>query len=109
MVNETCQTCNRKTYDNKKYSFKMYFSKYVFSNMHMVLQKVMKIIFRLYIYFQINIKSCFLWFFFRNVLKILEDEQGDMQKILIGMSKNVYNEMVKEMNITAFQEKPSQQ
>ena len=42
-------------------------------------------------------------------MKISKDEQADIRNILVGMSKKVYKEMVKEMDIIALHEDPSQQ
>ena len=42
-------------------------------------------------------------------MKIQKDEQVYMKNMLVGMSKKVYKEMVKEMDTTALQEDPSQQ
>jgi hypothetical protein len=39
--------------------------------------------------------------FFREIVKISRDKQGENQYMLVGMSKKVYREMVKEMNIIA--------
>ena len=36
-------------------------------------------------------------------------KMGDLQSMLIGMSKKVYKEMLKEMNIIASRDEPSQQ
>ena len=45
---------------------------------------------------------------FRKILKIPNDQHTDMRNVPIGMSKKVYNEMFKEMDIIASQEEPSQ-
>ena len=42
-------------------------------------------------------------------MKIPEDEQGDMINVSIGVSKKVYEKMVKEIDIIASQEDSSQQ
>jgi hypothetical protein len=42
-------------------------------------------------------------------MKILKDQRADIQNMLVGMSKKVYKEMVKEMDIIASQKDPSQQ
>jgi hypothetical protein len=42
-------------------------------------------------------------------MQIPRDKRGENQYMLVGMSKKVYKEMVKEMNIIASQEEPSQQ
>ena len=42
-------------------------------------------------------------------MKIPKDEWGDMWNVLVGLSENVYKEMVKEMYILALQEGSSQQ
>ena len=42
-------------------------------------------------------------------MKIPKDERGDMQNVPVGVSKKVYKEMVKEIDIIASQEEPSQQ
>ena len=42
-------------------------------------------------------------------MKIPKGKWGDLQSIPIGMSTNVYKEMVKEMNITMSRDDPSQQ
>ena len=41
-------------------------------------------------------------------MKIPKDEQGDMINVSIGVSKKVYKEMVKKIDIIASQEDPSQ-
>ena len=38
-----------------------------------------------------------------------KDERGDMQNVLVGVSKKVYKQMVKEIDIIALQVEPSQQ
>ena len=42
-------------------------------------------------------------------MKISKDEQADIINMLLGMSKKVYKEMVKEMGIISSHEEPSQQ
>ena len=42
-------------------------------------------------------------------MKISKDEGGNIRNMLVGMSKKVYKEMVKEMDIIASHEQPSQQ
>ena len=42
-------------------------------------------------------------------MKIPKDEQGDIQNTRVGVSIKMYNDMVKEMEIIALQEEPSQQ
>ena len=42
-------------------------------------------------------------------MKIPKGEQGDMRNVPVGVSKNVYKDMVKEIDIIASQEEPSQQ
>ena len=42
-------------------------------------------------------------------MKISKDELADMRNMLVGMSKNVYKEMVKEMDIISLHEEPSQE
>ena len=42
-------------------------------------------------------------------MKISKDERIDIRNMPIGMSKNLYKEMVKEMDIIASHEEPSQQ
>ena len=42
-------------------------------------------------------------------MKIWKDEQDDIKNMVVGMSKKVYNEIVKEMDIIASHEEPSQQ
>ena len=42
-------------------------------------------------------------------MKISEDEEADTKNMAVGMSKNLYKEMVKEMDIIASHEEPSQQ
>ena len=42
-------------------------------------------------------------------MKISKDEQADIRNMPVGMSKKVYMAMVKEMDIIALHEKPSQQ
>jgi hypothetical protein len=42
-------------------------------------------------------------------MKIPKDQRADIQNMPVGMSKKVYKEMVKEMDIIASQEEPSQQ
>ena len=41
-------------------------------------------------------------------MKISKDERADIKNMLVGMSKKVYREMVKEMDKIASQEEPSQ-
>ena len=41
-------------------------------------------------------------------MKISKDERADIINMLVGMSKEVYKEMVKEMEIIASHEEPSQ-
>ena len=42
-------------------------------------------------------------------MKIRKDQQVDIRNMLVGMYKKVYKDMVKEMDIIASQEDPSQQ
>ena len=42
-------------------------------------------------------------------MKISKDERADIRNMLVGMSKKVYKEMVKEMDKIAPHEGPSQQ
>ena len=42
-------------------------------------------------------------------MKISKVERADIRNMLVGMSKKVYKEMVKEMEKIASQEEPSQQ
>jgi hypothetical protein len=42
-------------------------------------------------------------------MKISKDQHVDIQNMLVGMSKIVYKEMVKEMDIIAMHEGPYQQ
>jgi hypothetical protein len=42
-------------------------------------------------------------------MKIWEDQRDDIRNMLVGMSKNVYKEMVKELDISASKEELSQQ
>jgi hypothetical protein len=42
-------------------------------------------------------------------MKIKSDKRGEIQYMLVGMSKKVYKVIVKEMNIIASQEEASQQ
>ena len=42
-------------------------------------------------------------------MKIPKDQRADIQNMPVKMSKKVYKEMVKEMDIIASQEEPSQQ
>ena len=42
-------------------------------------------------------------------MKTPNDERGDMWNVPVGVSKTMYKEMVKEIDIIASQEKPSQQ
>ena len=42
-------------------------------------------------------------------MKIPKDQRDDIQNMPVGMSKKVYKEMVKEINIVASQEEPYQQ
>ena len=42
-------------------------------------------------------------------MKISKDELVDIRNMAVGMSKKVYKEMVKEMDIIASYEEPSQQ
>jgi hypothetical protein len=39
--------------------------------------------------------------FFRKIMNIPKEKQGDHKYMLVGMSKKVFKEMVKEMNIIA--------
>ena len=41
-------------------------------------------------------------------MKIPKDERGDMWNVPIGVSKKMYKEMVKEIDIIASQEEPYQ-
>ena len=41
-------------------------------------------------------------------MKIPKDQRGDIRNMLVGMSKKVYNEMVKEIDRIALQEESSQ-
>ena len=45
----------------------------------------------------------------RKIMEIVRDEQGDMPNVLVGVSKKVYKEMFKKIDIIALQEDPSQQ
>ena len=40
-------------------------------------------------------------------MKIPKDERSDMQNVLVGVSKKVYKDMVKEIDIIGSQEDPS--
>ena len=42
-------------------------------------------------------------------MKISKDERANIKNILVGMSKKVYKEMVKEMDKISSREEPSQQ
>ena len=42
-------------------------------------------------------------------MKITRDERGDIRNVAVGMSKKVYKDMVKGMDIIASQEDLSQQ
>ena len=42
-------------------------------------------------------------------MKISKDERVDIRNMLVGISKKVYKEMVKEMDIIASHGEPSQQ
>ena len=42
-------------------------------------------------------------------MKISKDERADIRNMIVGMSKKVYKEMVKEMEKNASREEPSQQ
>ena len=42
-------------------------------------------------------------------MKISKDEWADIRNMLVGMSKKVYKEMVKEMDKIALREEPSQE
>ena len=42
-------------------------------------------------------------------MKISKIERADIRNMLVGMSKKVYKEMVKEIDKIALQEEPSQQ
>ena len=42
-------------------------------------------------------------------MKIAKDERDDMRNMPVGMSKKVYKDMVKEMDIIGSHEEPSQQ
>jgi hypothetical protein len=41
-------------------------------------------------------------------MKISKDQRSDIQNMSVGMSKKLYKEMVKQMDIIASQEEPSQ-
>jgi hypothetical protein len=43
------------------------------------------------------------------IIKLPKEKWGDPQSMPLGMSKNVYKEMVKEMKINASREDPFQQ
>jgi hypothetical protein len=47
--------------------------------------------------------------FFKDIMNIPRDKRGENQYMVVGMSKKMHKEMVKEMNIIASQEEPSQQ
>ena len=49
------------------------------------------------------------FYIFRNIMKMSKDERGDMQNVPVGVSKKVYKDMVKEIDINASQYDPSQQ
>ena len=42
-------------------------------------------------------------------MKILEERWGDHQNMLVGISKKLYKEIIKEMNKITLREEPSQQ
>ena len=42
-------------------------------------------------------------------MKISKDEGADIRNMPVGMSKKVYNEMVKEIDIISLHKEPSQQ
>ena len=42
-------------------------------------------------------------------MKISKDEQADIKNMSVGMSKKVYKDMVKEMDIITLHEEPYQQ
>ena len=42
-------------------------------------------------------------------MKMSKDERGDMQNVPVGVSKKVYKDMVKEIDIITLQEEPCQQ
>jgi hypothetical protein len=42
-------------------------------------------------------------------MKIPKDQRADIRNMLVGMSKKVYKDMVKEIDIIASQEEPYQQ
>ena len=44
----------------------------------------------------------------RKIMKIPKDERSDMQNVPVWMSKNMYKEMVKEIDLIASQEEPYQ-
>ena len=52
-------------------------------------------------------KMCFS--FSRKIMKIAKEKWGDPQSMLVGMAKKGYKETVKEINIIALKEEPSQQ
>ena len=41
-------------------------------------------------------------------MKISKDERADIRNMIVGMSKRVYKDMVREMDIIALHEEPSQ-
>ena len=47
--------------------------------------------------------------FFKKIMNITKEKQGDHKYTLVGMSKKMYMEMVKEVNIIESRKESSQQ
>ena len=111
MVNQTCQNWDRKNIPQQKIIIwnviflNMFFIEYVCT-----ITKNLFININFAIFFAYQHKSSLMSFYtYRNILKIPKDEWGDIQNIAVGMSKNVYKEIVKDIYIIASHEEPYQQ
>jgi hypothetical protein len=115
MANETCQTCNSKNIQqHKRIIQKVILLKTLFLNTHThthththTLQSIHLLIYQFcdiwFSYINIKILYCHV-IFFRKIMKIPKNQRADIQNMPIGMSKKVYEEMVKELDIIASQE-----
>ena len=65
--------------------------------MYILVQHIIYLYFSMLIFIKIFIMFSSLWFsFLMNISKIPEEEKPDIRNMLVGMSKKVYHEMVKE-------------
>ena len=99
------------TYNNKNNHSKINIPKNVFLEyIYITKYLFINISFLWYLVFIYQYKNTLLsCYFFRKIMKIPEDQWADIQNMLVGMSKKVYKEMVKELDIIASQEELSQQ